>query len=250
MKKVEKGEKRENTHKNFKKPEKRGPKGYPTRRAQKNVFFFASEMSRDRNEIEAQKNHILSSRQKEKEKKREFFLFFLLLPFFCFFSLLVSPPTPSWLAPLVEGSPSHHLGWVVSPPLLVGWYPPSLPSCLRSPSPLLGWVVSPPLFLVSRPLSPPSWLGGLPSLGGWEDLPSPPRSFAPPSPPHPLLFGAHLLPSPVVFGASLLPSWLAPTFGSAVFPSPCWKEKKRKTEKKIKEKKRKNEKRKKRKKHI
>ena len=50
------------------KTEKGGPKGYLPRRAKK--FFFTSEMLRDRNEIEAQKNHILSTRQKEKGEKR------------------------------------------------------------------------------------------------------------------------------------------------------------------------------------
>ena len=50
-----------------------------------------------------------------------------------------------------------------------------------------------------------------------------------------------------LFGASLLPSWLAPIWGSAVFPSPCLlerkekrKEKKKKRGKKRKEKYRKN----------
>ena len=79
-----------------KKQEKR--QGYSPRRAEK-LNFLTSEMLRNRNEIEAQKNHILSPRQKEKiiiekrEKKKEkktkkknTFVFLFFIFFFCFFS--------------------------------------------------------------------------------------------------------------------------------------------------------------------
>ena len=122
-----------------------------------------------------------------KKKHTCFFLFFPLFfcffPFFSFFliSRPLPPPTPSWLAPLVEGSP-FPFSWVVSPPLLVGG---ALPSWLGGlPSPFLGWAVSAHPLLAGRPpllvLCPspvggplPCWWGGGEGRGG----PPPPSPF-------------------------------------------------------------------------
>ena len=120
-----------------------------------------------------------------------FFLFSTLLKVFFFFGL---PPTPSWLAPLLD--------WAVSLPFLVG----------RSPgvSPLPSWFGRSPLsFLVGR--SPfHSWLGGPPgcplSLLGLGGLPSPSWLGGLPSP---SWLGG--LPFPFLVGRSPLPSWLPPS---------------------------------------
>ena len=171
------------------------------------------------------------------------------------FFFLVSPPTPSWLAPLVEGSPSPLLGWVVSPPLLVGgslplvgWERPllgwavSLSLCrYGSPFPLLGlvclllpflfgWSPSPSRFGVLPSdfwldSLPSPFLGcGLPSLFGWVVLPPflvgglPPSCWLGRVSPHPFLVWTV---SPSFLVASLPACWLGDLPSSFFAPSPC-----------------------------
>ena len=52
------------------KQEKEGPKGYPPRRAQKLIFHIRT-VKKNRNEIEDQKNQILSPERKRKKKKKK-----------------------------------------------------------------------------------------------------------------------------------------------------------------------------------
>ena len=111
--------------------------------------------------LRPQKNQIfeLPTRKEKTKKKKErktefFFLFFFRFVFFLFFFFLF------W-------SPSPILGWVVSPPLLVGGPPPCC-------------------WLGRYPTSLPSWLGGLPFpfwLGG------PPSPFLGCGLPFPFLVG-------------------------------------------------------------
>ena len=52
---------------------KEGPKGYPPRRPKKLIFYIRT-VKRNRNDIEAQKNQILSAgerKRKKKEKEKE-----------------------------------------------------------------------------------------------------------------------------------------------------------------------------------
>ena len=161
--------------------------------------------------LRPKKNHILSSRQKKREKKRKeekhVFCFFFD-SFLLFWSL---PPTPPWLALLVEGSPplvgssplpcflvallpliergsptppsrfgeggGESLGWVVPNLFLLGLGGFSIP--------IFGGTVSPDPFLVCTTLPflvLPSWFGQsplslligrspFPFLVGWSPLP-------------------------------------------------------------------------------
>ena len=214
------------------------------------MIFHIRTVNRNRNEIEAQKNQILSPRQKEKKKKkrkkkrkkkkknrRKNIVFPLSFP--VFFVLFWSPPhlphpPPHLLGwPLLsKGLPLHFL--VGSPPLHVG-SPFSLLGDLTSPrwlgglpSPfsvwtfsftLFGWRV-PQLGCLAVSLSPCWWGGTSPRRSSH----SPPSGCLAVSPP--LLLAVFTPPSLFVQGSDLpVPFWV----GSSPLPcffggltSSCW----------------------------
>ena len=120
----------------------------------------------------------LQEKEKKEKKKRErktlktiisfFFSVFFLFSFF--FSFLVFlPPLLGWPL-LLKGLPLPLLGWVVSPPLLVGGL---LPSCwLGGPSsPFSVWEVSSTFFWLGGPPFPFSvWCSPFRFLVGWSSL--------------------------------------------------------------------------------
>ena len=65
-KKTKKKKKKQEKTKRRKK-KKRGPNGVPTETAQQLIFYIRT-VKKNRNEIEAQKNQILSTRQKKRKK--------------------------------------------------------------------------------------------------------------------------------------------------------------------------------------
>ena len=148
-----------------------------------------------------------------------FFSFFLFL---FLFSFLVSSTVFVWSLLLIVASPSPLLGWVVSPPLLVGGSPPScqlgglqtrpflvagLPSpFLVGPCPLPSWFgLSPLSLLVLR--SPFPFSVGSSLLPCWLEVPLPLVCwcFSPLAP-----FSFWGSPFRFLVGRSPIPSWLPP----------------------------------------